>query len=247
MKLGLVADVHANLEALVACIAHGERHGVERWAFLGDLVGYGADPEAVLDVAGMHVARGAVAVLGNHDEAMFAAERGRMNPLAERAAQWTRERLGAGGEAFLRSLPLTAREGAMLFVHASAAAPAQWIYVDDSLRAGHALAASDAVYTFCGHVHDACLYYQGLDRRPHAFAPTPGVAVPVARHRRWLAIAGSCGQPRDGHPAAAYAILDGVRDTLTFHRVAYDHHRAARKIATRGLPAKLAERVAQGV
>lgn len=247
MKIGLVADIHANLEALVACLAHGERHGVDQWSFLGDLVGYGADPEAVLDVVALHASRGAIVVRGNHDEAVLHDGREAMNKLAERAVQWTRERLGPGGEAFLRGLPLVVREGDVLHVHASAAAPSQWIYVDDTLRAAHALAASDATYTVCGHVHDACLYYQGLDRRPQAFNPTPALPIPVPRHRRWLAVAGACGQPRDGNPAAAYAILDTARHTLTFHRVAYDHHRAARKIATRGLPTKLAERVVHGM
>jgi diadenosine tetraphosphatase ApaH/serine/threonine PP2A family protein phosphatase len=87
------------------------------------------------------------------------------------------------------------------------------------------------------------LYYQGAGRRLMAFAPSPGVPVPVGRHRRWLAVAGSVGQPRDGNTAAAYAVLDTGAASLTFFRVPYDHPAAAAKIRAAGLPERFARRL----
>jgi diadenosine tetraphosphatase ApaH/serine/threonine PP2A family protein phosphatase len=242
VKYALLADVHSNLEALTACLAHAEAQGVERWAFLGDLVGYGPDPRAVLDIVLAYTATGAAAVLGNHDAAVLSESTAHMHESARRVIDWTRRKLSDSHRAFLRSLPLTVREHDILFVHASAAAPDQWIYVTDPLRAAHSLAAACATYVFGGHVHEPVLYYQGSDARPQPFQPTPAVPIPVPRHRRWLAIVGSCGQPRDGQPLSSYAILDTVSAELTFFRLAYDYASTARKVRAAGLPEQIAER-----
>jgi diadenosine tetraphosphatase ApaH/serine/threonine PP2A family protein phosphatase len=248
MKLALLADVHANLEALNACLAHAREGGADAYAFLGDLVGYGADPVAVLEIVEEHAARGAIVVLGNHDAAAIGGGApDTMNSAAEEAIRWTRERLGPRERAFLASLPLTARRDDMLFVHASAQAPDAWIYVTDPLRAAHALdCASGARWVFCGHVHEPVLYYTGAADRPVAFRPVPGVAIPVPARRRWLAVVGSAGQPRDGNTAACYAVMDVDGETLTWHRVPYDWPAAAAKVRAAGLPERLAHRLATG-
>jgi diadenosine tetraphosphatase ApaH/serine/threonine PP2A family protein phosphatase len=246
MKLALIADVHSNLEALSACLNHAEAHGIERWAFLGDLVGYGADPEAVVDIVMAYAATGAVVVLGNHDEAAVGLGSAHMNEMAERAIEWTRGRLKRAHKAFLASLPLAERVEDALFVHASAVAPERWIYVTDPLRAAHSIEAAGATYVFCGHVHEPALYYQGADATPQRFRPAAGVTLPVARHRRWLTVVGSCGQPRDGNPASCYAVFDTERAELTFFRISYDHFVTARKIRDAGLPEKLAQRIERG-
>lgn len=246
MKLALIADIHSNLEALSACLAHAEAHGIERWAFLGDLVGYGADPEAVLDIVMAYAATGAVVVLGNHDAAAVDLGSEHMNETAERAIAWTRRRLKPAHKDFLASLPLAERLDDVLFVHASAVAPERWIYVTDALRAAHSIEAAGANYIFCGHVHEPALYYQGADGKPLRFRPAAGVTLPVGRHRRWLTVVGSCGQPRDGNPAACYAVFEAERAELTFYRISYDHFVAARKIRDAGLPEKLAHRIEVG-
>ena len=246
MKLALLADVHANLEALHACLAHARAQGAERLAFCGDLVGYGADPGAVVDLVAAEVERGALAVLGNHDEATVAGASDSMRETAGRAIAWTRERLDARQRAFLAGLPLAVRDGPLLLVHASPEAPREWIYVTDPLRAANALAAAgDASWVFCGHVHEPVLYTAGT-ARPVPFRPVPGVAIPVPPRRRWLAVVGSTGQPRDGNTAACYAMLDTDRATLTFFRVPYDWRVAAGKIRAAGLPESLARRLEHG-
>jgi diadenosine tetraphosphatase ApaH/serine/threonine PP2A family protein phosphatase len=247
MKLALLADVHANLEALRACLDHAQAHGATRYAFLGDLVGYGADPGAVVDVVRAHVERGALAVKGNHDEAAIAGQSESMHQAAERAIAWTRTHLSDAQRDFLAALPLTVREDGLFLVHASPELPHQWIYVTDPLRAASALDASaPATWVFCGHVHEPVLYTVGSAARPVAFRPVSGVAIPVPSHRRWLAVVGSAGQPRDGNTAACYAMLDTDRPALTFHRVPYDWRAAAAKVRAAGLPESLARRLERG-
>ncbi len=247
MRLALLADIHANLEALLAVLAHARTQRADGHAFLGDLVGYGADPEAVLARVQEEVGRGAVVIQGNHDAAVLdPAVAAGMNEAALEVVAWTRARLGARERAFLASLPLVARRGDATFVHGSAEAPEQFLYVTDPLRAARCLAAAGTPWTFAGHVHEPVLYYTSAADRPLPFRPVPGVAIPVPPRRRWLAIAGSVGQPRDGRPAASYAVFDDERRTLTYHRVAYDWPSAAAKVRAAGLPERLAARLEHG-
>jgi diadenosine tetraphosphatase ApaH/serine/threonine PP2A family protein phosphatase len=247
MKLALFADVHSNLEALEACLDDARRSGAERHAFVGDLVGYGADPVAVLDLVAGYADRGAVVVRGNHDAAAIApAASEDMNKAAEAAVEWTRAQLSERHRRFLAALPLLHRESNALFVHASAEQPEHWTYVTDATRAAHCLRATDATYVFCGHVHEPVLYYTGSADRPMPFHPVPGVPIPVPPRRRWLAVVGSTGQPRDGNTAACWALCDFARSTITWRRVPYDWPAAAAKIRAAGLPERLAIRLGQG-
>jgi diadenosine tetraphosphatase ApaH/serine/threonine PP2A family protein phosphatase len=248
MKIALLADIHSNLEALTACLAHAREQGAGLHAFLGDLVGYGADPLAVLDVVEEYRKRGSLVVRGNHDDAALdeAGEEG-MNPAAKKAATWTRGVLLPRHREFLASLPFHLRHGKLYLVHGSAAGPEKHLYVTDIRGAAGSLACSDgATWVVCGHVHEPALYYTVGGSRPLPFKPVPGVAIPVPERRQWLAIAGSAGQPRDGNTAACYAILDTDRPAITFHRVPYDWETAASKILAAGLPERLAVRLRKG-
>ncbi len=247
MKLAFFADIHANLEAFTTCLAHAREQGAERLAFLGDLVGYGADPGPVVDLVASYVAQGALAVRGNHDDAAVAGESDFMHQTAGKAIAWTRDRLSDAQRSFLAGLPLVVREGNLFLVHASPEAPADWVYITDPHRAAEAFALSaPASWVFCGHVHEPVLYTAGAVARPVPFRPMPGVAIPVPPRRRWLAIVGSTGQPRDGNTAACYAMLDTDRTTLTFFRVPYDWRAAAHKVRAAGLPESLAKRLERG-
>ena len=246
MTVALLSDIHSNIEALNACLKHAAENGAERYAFLGDLVGYGADPEEVAVAVARYADQGAIAVKGNHDEAIE-KRAGYMNDATKESIEWTRNALSTRSRTFLSVQPMLVRDGAMCFVHASAASPARWDYVDTPAAARRSVEGAQCTYTFSGHVHDQMLYFEGVQGRWSAFRPTPGSPVPVRGNRRWLALVGSVGQPRDGKPAAAYALFDPAREQITFHRLAYDHLAAAQKIRQAGLPEAHAYRVEKGV
>lgn len=245
MKTAILSDIHANLEALSACLRHAQRHGAERYVFLGDLVGYGADPHACLDLVREHAATGALVVRGNHDDAALGGLCAEMHPVAREAAMWTRERLSDEERGFLDALPYAIERDGRLFVHASADRPQNWEYVASRSAAARCFAATAAQAVFAGHVHHPLLYFSARDAVSE-FAPQPGIPVPLSGTRRWLALAGSVGQPRDGNPAASYLLLDEANDLLSFFRVPYDWMTAAAKIRAAGLPAVLAERLEAG-
>lgn len=246
MRIALLSDIHANTEALESCLAHAEAQGATRHAFLGDHVGYGGDPAGVVRVVEQHAARGAIALKGNHDEAVEKGG-GYFNEAQLAAIALARTALDAEQRRFLDGLPLVVREDGVCYVHASAANPARWDYIDTPGAARRSRDAAGTRYVFCGHVHDQTLYFETTHGRMGEFRPTPGVAVPVSRTRRWVAIVGSVGQPRDRNPAAAYALFDSSAESLTFFRIAYDAHAAAERIRAAGLPHSLAYRVEQGI
>jgi diadenosine tetraphosphatase ApaH/serine/threonine PP2A family protein phosphatase len=246
MIIALLSDIHSNLEALRACLAHAREQGVKRHAFLGDLVGYGADPAAVIEIVAEHAARGGLVVKGNHDEAIMGST-AYLNDAAAESVAWTREVLGSAHLQFLASLPYFLTEGPAFFVHASAASPKRWDYVDSPAAALKSVNAAKMPYTFSGHVHDQVLFHQGAGGRMIAFRPRPGIAIPASSHRRWQALVGSVGQPRDGNPAAAYTIADLDAGRLTFHRIPYDNMAAARKIRDAGLSEAIAYRIERGI
>ncbi len=249
MKLALLSDIHANIHALDACLAHATDRGAQQFAVLGDLVGYGADPAAVVNrVLGL-VADGAWVVKGNHD-AVALAPPAEIKNFGDATAAWTGAQLDAPQRKFLQNLPFTLQLENILLVHASVDCPELWRYVSDHRAAGASLAASsawsDVRYVFGGHVHLQSLYCRGIGADLMKVVPTPGVAVPVHEHSHWLATIGSVGQPRDGNPRAMYAMLDTGTSHLTFHRVAYDHLSAAAAIRRAGLPTFFADRLEWG-
>jgi diadenosine tetraphosphatase ApaH/serine/threonine PP2A family protein phosphatase len=218
---------------------------VERLVFLGDYVGYGAEPAAVVDRLMEESARGAIAVAGNHDRAV-ADVRESMTPDAETAMAWTRGQLGPQAREFLASLPLRFEDGDRLYVHASPQTYPPWIYVREGRDARRALEASRAQTIYCGHTHLPALHGITATGRLVSFNPVPGVPIPLPRQRRWLTVVGAVGQSRDGNPAAAYALLDTARSEITHMRVPYDVEAAAAAILDAGLPPALAERLRKG-
>ena len=249
MKLALLSDIHSNLQAFDACVAHAQAAGAQRFALLGDLVGYGAEPVAVLQQVMEMADEGAIVLKGNHDE-MAVTPDGANKTLGGSTADWTHAQLDTGQRDFLDKLPLTHREDLILLVHASVDSPGRWRYVDDERSAGASLDACaeqpGVQYVFGGHVHQQMPYYRGMGRGLMKFAPTPGVPVPMPRHRQWVATIGSVGQPRDGDPRAMYALFDTATAQATFHRVAYDYQSAAAAIRAAGLPEFFAKRLEDG-
>jgi diadenosine tetraphosphatase ApaH/serine/threonine PP2A family protein phosphatase len=245
VRLALFADIHANRQAFEACLEAARGRGAERFVFLGDFVGYGADPEWTIDTVMELVAQGAIAVRGNHDNAISAPSE-TMNAEAQAAIEWTRGRLSAAERKFLAELPLTREEDDRLCVHSEASQPARWHYVRSAADAGRSLIATDAHITFCGHIHRPTLYSMSVTGKMTSFVPVSGVAMRLLSGRRWLAVLGSVGQPRDGDPAAAFAMFDTTSRELSYCRVPYDIDAAARRIRENGLPSLLADRLFVG-
>lgn len=246
MLIAILTDIHANREALIACLAHAQERQAQRYAFLGDLVGYGADPAWVTDTVMDYVARGAFAVQGNHDLAVTQAPSKHMNPQAREVVEWTRAQLDQRQREFLDRLPLTQEHNNLLFVHATAAEPKSWEYVTGTLEAVKSMHATRARITFCGHVHEPALYNLSPTGKVSSFVPTGDSSIPLGTQRRWLVLPGSVGQPRDGNPAACYALFDDATHELTYFRVPYDYETAAAKIRAAGLPQSIGNRLEHG-
>jgi diadenosine tetraphosphatase ApaH/serine/threonine PP2A family protein phosphatase len=243
--IALFADIHANRQAFEACLAAARRRGAERIVLLGDYVGYGADPEWTVTTVMDLVDHGALAVRGNHDNAVGDTSE-ELNVEAQVAIEWTRGELGAAERRFLAALPLTGEEEDRLYVHADASRPASWLYVADVADAARSIAATAMPVSFCGHIHRPALYSMSPTGKMTAFTPTSGVAIQLLPGRRWLAVLGSVGQPRDGNPAASYLMLDTARREATWCRAPYDAEAAAARIREKGLPPRLADRLLVG-
>lgn len=245
VRIALMSDIHANREAFEACLQDVRDRNTDRFLLLGDFVGYGADPVWVVDTVMELVAGGAVALLGNHDQAV-SSSREEMNEDAEIAMSWTRGKLGTEARAFLAGLPMSFEEDKRLFVHANVQTARRWSYIDSSEAADRALESCEAQAVFCGHLHRPALYGITATGKTTSFRPVSNVTIPLPRHRRWLTVLGSIGQPRDGNPAASYAMLDTTANDITFVRVPYDVETAAAKIREAGLPDNLADRLRKG-
>jgi len=249
VRFALLSDIHANLQALDACLAHARAQQAQRFVFLGDMVGYGADPAAVVERIMLLTEEGAMAIQGNHD-AMAVKPPAEVKTVGDSTAAWTNHRLNPTQLDWLAQLPLTLQQDSILFVHASANDPQLWRYVYDQRAARASMDAAaewpGVRYVFGGHVHLQTLYYRGAGDGLMPFSPQPGVAIPVPRHRQWLGTVGSVGQPRDGNTQAMYCLFDTDRALLTFHRVPYDHYTAAAAIRRAGLPDYFADRLEAG-
>ena len=245
MRIAIMSDIHANREAFTACLAAAETAHAERLVVLGDIVGYGADPEWCVARLRELIEAGATALRGNHDDAILKPGQS-MNINARLAIDWTRDQLSAEDRTFLGNLPMQAVEDDRLYVHASANAPEAWHYIIDADDArGHFLHCNAAI-AFCGHTHQPALFSATPSGMITTFTPSTAEAVALAAERQWLAVVGAVGQPRDGNPAAAWALYDTATREISYLRAAYDIDTAARKILAAGLPILLAERLYGG-
>ena len=246
MRLAVLTDIHANREALTAVLDDISARQINRIAVLGDIVGYGPDPGWCTDRAAGLVAEGAICVKGNHDEALEVLDPA-MKAMARDVILWTRGHLSPAQRGFLAGLPMQADLDDLRLVHASADNPGDWTYVSGHTRAVPSFLACAARLILCGHVHSPALYSRDLTGTVRNQAVVIGQPAPLLRSRRWLAVVGAVGQPRDGSPQAGYAVLDTDTNDLTFRRVPYDVAETVRKLRAAGLPKPLATRLMRGV
>jgi diadenosine tetraphosphatase ApaH/serine/threonine PP2A family protein phosphatase len=243
MRIAVVSDVHANLEGLRAVLGHAERGGALDGVWcLGDLVGYGPDPGAV--IAELR-SRALTAVCGNHDGAaadLMDVEE--FNPAAASAALWTRGRLTAAERAYLAHLPHTVVLGDFTLTHGSLRDPV-WEYLLSPEQAAAHFALQKTLYGLVGHSHFTFWAEEEPGRGPVFRRAEDGTTLALGG-RRLILKPGSCGQPRDGDPRAAYLLYDRDAATVTWHRVEYDIAATQAKMRGAGLHPWLIERLAMG-
>lgn len=244
MRYLIVSDIHGNLAALDAVLAHADMETIDQLWCLGDVVGYGPCPNEC--IARLREFPSHHCVAGNHDWAAI----GRMdivefNPIAQIACQWTSEQLTPKNRAFLESLPTRMIEGSSTLVHGSPREPI-WEYIIYPSTAQLNFQFFDTQLCFVGHTHAPAIFQEATTN--HGFEisiPSQGEAIEID-DERLIINPGSVGQPRDGDPWAAYMILDTEERILEYHRIPYDVALTGRLMMERGLPESLINRLGFG-
>jgi len=241
MRIAVVSDIHSNLTALEAVL--GSIGSVDALWHLGDVVGYGAEPGAVVE----RLRRSeAIGVRGNHDDAAAGSRAIEMfNPDGYRAMQWTRARIDEPTRLYLAGLPerRTPTGSGFTLVHGSPTDPI-WEYVDSAYVAEANMAAFDTPYCLVGHTH-VPVVFRAVGGGVKASTIRPGATIALDA-RRMILNPGSVGQPRDGDPRSGYLLIDTGAATVTWQRVEYDIGAAQAAILAAGLPPILARRLSYG-
>ena len=243
MRIAVLSDIHANLPALEAVRADLTK--IDQVWVLGDIVGYGPQPNEVIAIL---QELGARSVLGNHDGAAIGiVDSAYFNSDARAAIEWTAGAIDGNSRSYLASLPEVRRDGELTAVHGSPRDPI-WEYISSRGIAAANFESFETRICLFGHTH-LPIAYRLVDGSVEAVPGLPGEVVHVGGARALLN-PGSVGQPRDGLPDAAYAILElgdtGDGGTLSFHRVRYEIDRTQRLMQEVGLPARLVERLRYG-
>ena len=244
MRYLVLTDIHANLEALDACLADAEEHKYDHTLILGDLVGYGADPNAVIER--VRALNPLAMVRGNHDKVACGLEPADgFNSVARNAVRWTLETLTPEHRAWLAQLPEGPHDVNDLLQICHGSPFDEDAYLFDELDAARALRASSRPLCLFGHTHCPASFELSLDGLDSA-EPSAETRVLLVDGSKHLVNPGAVGQPRDGDPRAAYAIADDEARQVDLFRVRYAVGDAQAKIIKAGLPDVLAQRLAVG-
>jgi predicted phosphodiesterase len=241
----VVSDLHANAAALAAVMHHVRRKRFDRVICLGDFVGYGAQPNQVLDTM-RKIRAQKIYIRGNHDRVAAGVEEGwGFNHAAKSAALWTREHLSGPNRRFLNELVLgPVRHDGVMVCHGSPNDEDEYVFHE-----GHAaaiFAMHDAPVILYGHTHLPVIFFADENGDVGGMRATPGEVIQLDRRMRYLVNPGSVGQPRDRNPESSFAIFDSDRMTVQFLRVRYDYRKTQAAILRAGLPQILADRLASG-
>jgi len=246
MRYLVLSDIHANLEALDVCVADATARGYDRALVLGDVVGYGADPNAV--IARVQALEPLAIVRGNHDKVSCGLEQADgFNLVARSAALWTFDALTPEHRAWLAALPAGPHE-VDDFVEICHGAPFdEDVYIFDELDALRALKVSARPLCLFGHTHCPVTFELSAESFDSA-GPSASAETRLVLHERskYLLNPGSVGQPRDGDPRAGYAIVDVEARAVDLIRTPYPIEAAQAKVMKAGLPEVLAQRLAVG-
>ncbi|HEX4568043.1 MAG TPA: metallophosphoesterase family protein [Vicinamibacterales bacterium] len=245
MRYLLLSDIHANADAFEAVLEHASGRW-DRVLVLGDLVGYGAEPNLVVDR--VRELAPDVVIRGNHDKAATGLDDGsQFNHVARAAAMWTAAQLTPSNMEYLRALPMGPVEIDTVTEICHGAPFDEDHYIFDGNDAQMAFEAAAHALCLFGHTHLPAVF-RLLDGTMYGGAPEgpEETRVPLQRGARYLINVGSIGQPRDGDPRAAYGVLDDESREVTMYRVPYAVDKAQERILSAGLPASLATRLGLG-
>lgn len=240
MRYAIFSDVHGNLQALEAVCQAYKKENIDAYYCLGDIVGYGANPNECIDMVRRLKA---VSVAGNHDWAVLGrTDVAYFNPVAKQAVFWTKEKLTQTSKTFLESLELICKTEAFTLVHASLNDPKRFRYIFEIGQTPETFARLDGNVCFIGHTHIPGIFLQKGEKRSQSFSSE----VSVTDAEKYIINAGSVGQPRDGNPLAAYCIYDTDQKKISIKRISYDIREAQKRILDAHLPEILAFRLAVG-
>ncbi len=244
MRTAIIADIHANLEALTAVLERIMALKARKIVCLGDMVGYNANPNETLDIWRKEKV---LCVLGNHDASASGIEAPEdFNAVARAAVLWTREQLTVENREFLRKLPRERRFRNCFVFHGSIHDTDRYIlYLDDAVENFNRLESLPGRVSlgFFGHTHVRTVLSLEADVLT---ASVSSKDLTLSPEKRYLINPGSVGQPRDGDPRAAFLVYDDQNRRITFHNVEYDVRSCQEKIIRAGLPPELAERLSGG-
>ena len=239
MRYAVIADIHANLEALEVVLADSKEQKCTHYCCVGDVVGYNANPKECLDIVR---SMGMPVVKGNHDEYCSSEEdlEG-FNPHAAEAVNWTRKQLSTEDRQWLRELKYVRLVASFSMVHATLDGPQRWGYVFDKLAAAASFTYQNTSVCFFGHTHVPVAFMKDNLVRGGTYSK-----FKVEPGKKYFVNAGAVGQPRDNNPKCSYVIYDVHEATIEIRRLDYDIATAQKKILAAGLPERLAERLAYG-
>ncbi len=245
MRTLVLSDLHSNAEALRMVMSRIRRKKFDQVACLGDFVGYGAQPNQVLDTM-RTIGRPKLYIRGNHDRVASGLDEGEaFNQVARDAAIWTRDHLSRPNRRFLRDLPHgPLRTDGMMLCHGSPHDEDEYVFSE--MHAGRVLIETDARLILFGHTHLPAVFWLDEKDRAYGVAVEGDATVRLNPAYRYLINPGSVGQPRDRNPAASFAIVDTKKATAQFFRVDYDVAKTQSAILRAGLPSILAYRLAYG-
>ena len=239
MRYAVIADIHANLEALEVVLADTKEQKCTHYCCVGDVVGYNANPKECLDIVR---SMGMPVVKGNHDEYCSSEEdlEG-FNPHAAEAVNWTRKQLSKEDRLWLRELKYVRLVASFSMVHATLDGPQRWGYVFDKLAAAASFTYQNTSVCFFGHTHVPVAFVRDSMVRGGTYSK-----FRVEPGKKYFVNVGAVGQPRDGNPKCGYVVYDLDEGTIELRRLDYDIPKAQKKIMEAGLPQRLADRLALG-
>jgi len=242
----VISDLHSNAEALRSVLAHVRRKKFDHVVCLGDFVGYGAQPNQVLDTMRMFKGAKKVYIRGNHDRVAAGLDDAEgFNTAAKAAALWTREHLSPANRRFLRDLPLGPLvKESVQFCHGSPHDEDEYVF--NGHHAAAVFSGSDEKFILYGHTHMPVIFALDEHGYVEGAAIRGDATLRLSRSHRYLINPGSVGQPRDRNPEASFIIFDTKALTVQFFRVPYDVKKTQASIRGAGLPRILADRLALG-